>query len=135
MLRLSVFLLLIVMSAQAFALTIKSGESINFSEQNNAQISAETADKPEYLPLSSLETEYAMMANPNKSRTLVPLPRESRNVGQGVFWYGPRTSIADFNGVRIDDVVTVGASAKKNQPKYNQVVSVPIKIGRGVSRM
>lgn len=118
MLRLSVFLLSIAISFQASALTLKSGESINFSEQNNAQISAETADKPEYLPLSSLETEYAMMANPNKSRTLVPLPRESRHVGQGVFSYGPRTSIADFNGDGIDDVVTVGASAKLNQPKY-----------------
>ena len=118
MLRFPVFILLITLSAQAFALTIKSGESINFSEQNNVQISAETADKLEYLPMSSLETEYAMMASPNKSRTLVPLPRESRNVGQGVFSYGPRTSIADFNGDGIDDVVTVGASAKKNQPKY-----------------
>ena len=85
MLRLPLLVLMITLSAQAFALTIKSGESINFSEQNNTQISAETADKPEYLPLSSLETEYAMIASPNKSRTLVPLPRESWNVGQGVF--------------------------------------------------
>ena len=55
------------------------------NEINDLQAEMIERDIAKYVPLSSLKTEYAMMANPDTSRTLVPLPRESRNVGQGVF--------------------------------------------------
>ena len=118
MFKSSLFLLIFALTSQALATTIKSGETIDVLEKNSALIAIGTAEKPKYTPLSSLETEYAMMAQPSKNSTIVTLPRQSRNVGQGVFWYGPRTSIADFNQDGIDDVITVGVTAKKNQPKY-----------------
>ena len=84
MFKSSLFLLIFALTSQALATTIKSGETIDVLEKNSALIAIGTAEKPKYTPLSSLETEYAMMAQPSKNSTIVTLPRQSRNVGQGV---------------------------------------------------
>lgn len=111
MLRLSAFLLFIVMSWQASALTFKSGESINFSSDSDA--SASKSGTSDFIPLNSDEVQYMMMANPEEGRRLVPYVRESRNMP---FHMNPRTVVADFNNDGIDDVVTTGVTlAQRNQ--------------------
>ena len=71
-----------------------------------------------YVPLSSFEVDRQAAANPESMDRLVTESRHSRYVGQGVFWYGPQTSFADFNGDGIDDIVTVGVSAKAQQDRF-----------------
>ena len=70
MLRLSTFLLIIVMTSQASALTIKSGESINFSSDSDA--SASKSGTSDFIPLNSDEVQYMMMANPIASHIYNP---------------------------------------------------------------
>ena len=65
-----------------------------------------------YVPLNSYDVQRQWTVNPTKADALVPSPRHSRNVGQGIFYFGPRTKFADFNGDGIDDITTVGVSAK-----------------------
>ena len=72
-----------------------------------------------YVPLSSYDVQRQWTVNPTKADLTVTEPRHSIMVGQGVFWFGPRTKFADFNGDGIDDIVTVGVSAKAfNDPDF-----------------
>ena len=72
-----------------------------------------------YRPLNSYDVQRKWTQNPERMDLLVPEVRKSRAVGQGVFWYGPRVKYADFNGDGIDDIVTVGVSAKAfTNPDY-----------------
>ena len=88
------------------------------STSNNLNTAIEKVDNS-YRPLSSYEVQRAWTVDADQNDLLVPEPRHSRAVDMEVFYFGPRTKFADFNGDGIDDIVTVGVSAKAlTNPDY-----------------